>query len=109
MTRPSTDSGKHTAKRDGFQKRSGCFECSCCGRQTRRTAKQQNRDMCPHCDEWSMIENGISDNDLEGDELAHAEAVILKLKEKAASLGGSRERLDLPVLDSIAKAQGGAA
>ena len=88
------------AKPDGFQARSGCFECMSCGRQTRRTTKQQNGDLCPHCDQWSMIENGISDGGYEGADLAKAESDIRALKEKAAKLGGSRERLGLPAPDT---------
>lgn len=88
------------AKRDGFKARSGCFECANCLRQTRQTAKQQNRDLCPQCDEFSMIENGISDGGYEGDELAKAEAEILRLKNEAAKRGGNRERLGLPPPDT---------
>jgi predicted ATP-dependent serine protease len=81
---------------DGFQQRSGCFQCGACGRNTRRTAKQGNSALCPQCDEWAMIENGISDGNYNDDaEIAEAEASVLRLKEKAASLGGDRERLGL--------------
>lgn len=81
-------------QRGSFGRSGGTYECACCGRLTRRTQSGQS-DQCAQCDEASMIENGISDNDLEGAELAHAEACILALKESAAKAGGSRERLGL--------------
>jgi hypothetical protein len=85
------------SKHDGFQssfRSTPVFACGICMRNTRRTS-QGNRDLCPQCDEFSMIENGISDNSLEGDELAHAEAEILKLKKAALAKGGNAERLGL--------------
>lgn len=80
---------------DGFQKRSGCFACGLCQRLTRRTAKQQNNDLCPQCDQWTMIVNGINDGGYDGDDLTAAEAEILALQQAAAKLGGNRELLGL--------------
>ena len=90
----------HTAQRDGFQARSGCFACGVCERLTRRTAKQGNAHLCPQCDQWTMDENAINDGSYKGDPvgLAKCEAAILALKEKAASLGGSRALLGLEVI-----------
>ena len=84
---------------DSFRRSFGqspVFACAICERRTRKT-NQGNGHLCPQCDEWCMQENGIVDGhyakDPEG--LAHAEAHILKMKEKAAELGGCRERLGL--------------
>lgn len=81
--------------KDGFKERSGCFACGICGRMTRRTTKQGNSTLCPQCDQWTMIENGLNDGGYEEDKVAEAEAQILRLKEMAARLGGDRESLGL--------------
>jgi hypothetical protein len=82
--------------KDGFKERSGCFSCAICARATRRTSKQGNSTLCPQCDQWTMIENGLNDGGYEEEgEVAEAEATILRLKEMAARLGGDRENLGL--------------
>lgn len=78
--------------RDGFKARSGCFACGCCGRLTRRTSKG-NSTLCPHCDDWTMAENAISDygDDMTPEELAGQEAFIAAKKQEAVNLGGKLE------------------
>jgi predicted ATP-dependent serine protease len=69
-----------------FRKDSTTFNCGSCGRLTRDTTGTNQR-LCPQCDAWTMIENGI-DDDLSGPELAGAEARIAKLKAEAVKKGG---------------------
>lgn len=74
---------------------SGCFECECCGRMTRH-AGQASSHLCPQCDEWTQIENGLmNDGYEEGKERSDAEAEVLRLKQSAASKGGDAYRLGL--------------
>lgn len=76
---------------------SGCFACECCGRLTRH-AGQASSHLCPQCDEWTQIENGLmNDGYAEGQERADAEAAVARLKKSAASKGGDAERLGLTV------------
>lgn len=70
-----------------FRQGSTVFHCRSCNRLTRDTAGT-NQQLCPECDTWTMIENGIMDEDLTGDELADAEARIAKLKAEAVKRGG---------------------
>jgi hypothetical protein len=44
-----------------FQKGSGCFKCSSCGRLTRHTTSD-NPDICGPCYELAGFENGVTDN-----------------------------------------------
>jgi hypothetical protein len=84
--------------RRGFGSRpGGTYECGECGRLTRRTVEGQTH-LCGQCDERTMIENAINDGNYSGlpaEDLAKAEAEILRLKQEAAKRGGSRERLGL--------------
>lgn len=74
--------------RNGFQRGSGCFNCSCCGRQTRHTGEQAyGSDLCPNCWEVAGIENEISDGHRE-DDMDKAEAEIRSLEADATSKGG---------------------
>jgi hypothetical protein len=74
--------------RDGFRRGNPTFNCSHCGRLTRKTNNTAGS-CCPECDEAAMIENGISDNDLQGEELAREEARIAELHRKAVKKGGA--------------------
>jgi predicted ATP-dependent serine protease len=68
----------------------GVFECRICTRKT-RNAGQAMSGLCPECDEWTQIENGISDGSYSGEppeELQRAEDHIAALKAKAAKKGG---------------------
>ncbi len=47
-----------------FQKGSGCFKCSSCGRLTRHTTSD-NPDICGPCYELAGFENGVTDNGVE--------------------------------------------
>lgn len=83
---------------DGFQggRRGSTFACGICQRLTRATAAQGNSHLCPQCDEWAMVDNGLSDGLYETpEEVAKAEAQILNLKRAALAKGGSAERLGL--------------
>jgi len=81
-----------------FRGSSPVFTCRICRRRTRDTGDNGGVELCPECNEHSMIENGINDGHYAAGspELAQAEASILRLKEAAASKGGNRARLDLP-------------
>jgi hypothetical protein len=75
----------------------GVFECGICSRRTRHAGQAMNG-LCPQCDEWTQIENGISDGSYNGEppeELARAEGHIRTLKEAAAKKGGNRASLGL--------------
>lgn len=77
-------------RHDGFKRGTGCFFCANCGRLTR----QSNTSMggcCPECDMAAQIENGIMDFDLQGEELADAEARIADLHRDAVRKGGKIE------------------
>lgn len=68
----------------------GVFECRVCGRRTRHAGQAMNG-LCPQCDEWTQIENGILDGGYKGEapeELERAEAAIEKLKAEARKKGG---------------------
>jgi len=43
-----------------FQKGSGVFKCTCCGRRTRETTSD-NSEVCGPCYELAGYENGVSD------------------------------------------------
>ena len=75
-------------KRDTFKKGHGTFHCEHCGRLTRRT-QYTSAALCPECDEAAMIENGIADGDLSGEELAAEELRIADLHRRAVSKGGT--------------------
>lgn len=47
-----------------FQRGSGCYACSCCGKMTRSTGRGDNEHcgLCVDCYDLAGIENGISDN-----------------------------------------------
>lgn len=64
------------------------FACRICQRNTRDTGDNGSVELCPECNEWSMEENGISDNSLQGSELAVAEAFIANKKQQAVNKGG---------------------
>lgn len=75
----------------------GVFECNICARRTRH-AGQGMDNLCPQCDEWTAMENGINDGNYEGEppeELQRALDRIQALKEEAAKKGGSRVALGL--------------
>lgn len=46
-----------------FQKGSGCFKCSDCGKMTRDTGDNGSVNLCPDCYELAGWENTHSDND----------------------------------------------
>lgn len=89
-----------TTTKNRFRRRGtvgGVFECAVCSRRTRHVDQAMNH-LCPQCDEWTQIENGINDGNYEGEapeELERAEALIRKLKEEAAKKGGDRAALGL--------------
>lgn len=82
-----------------FQRRGmigGVFACGICGRRTRHT-NQGMAHLCPQCDEWTAQENSINDGNYVGfpDELAAAQAAVLRLKRLALKRGGNAERLGI--------------
>ncbi|MCA8148173.1 hypothetical protein [Burkholderia vietnamiensis] len=83
-----------------FQRRGmigGVFACGICGRRTRHT-NQGMAHLCPQCDEWTASENSINDGNYAGcppEDLAQAEAAILKLKREAWKRGGDAASLGL--------------
>ena len=87
----------HSGFTTGYPGRSGCFKCNICGRKTRNVG-QMSKNMCRHCDEWTMTENSLNDDGphMTPQDRAEAEAYILKHKLAAAKLGGNREALGLP-------------
>jgi DNA-directed RNA polymerase subunit RPC12/RpoP len=72
---------------DGFRRGQPTFHCATCNRLTRKTNNTGGH-CCPECDKAAMIENGISDEDLTGSDLASAEAEILALNRRAVKKGG---------------------
>jgi len=72
---------------DGFRRGAPTFACSNCGRLTRKTNNTAGS-CCPECDEAAMVENGISDCDLQGEDLERAEAKIAELHKRAVAKGG---------------------
>lgn len=72
---------------DGFKRGNPTFNCLTCERLTRQT-KNTSGSCCPECDEAAMIENGISDYDLQDAELEAAEAKIAALYKRAVKKGG---------------------
>lgn len=80
----------------GWAGQSGCYSCAICQRKTRATG-QASRHLCKFCDEWTMTENGLSDDRdiLTAEEKAQMEAYILENKLAAAKRGGNREALGL--------------
>jgi hypothetical protein len=66
--------------RKHFERGTAVFDCEHCGRKARNTSDQHQRRVCSQCNEIGEIENGISDNDLTGDELAQAEKRIAELR-----------------------------
>jgi hypothetical protein len=63
-----------------FERGTAVFDCEVCGRKARNTSDQYQRRVCSQCNEIGEIENGISDNNLTGAELAQAEKRIAKLR-----------------------------
>lgn len=86
--------GKSTFQRRGMI--GGVFACGICGRRTRHTTQGMSH-LCPQCDIWTAMENSIADGDYKGmpEELARAEATILRLKREAMKRGGDAASLGL--------------
>lgn len=82
----TTTPSKRATKNDGF--RAGTFNCCECGRRTRHT-NCGNSNLCPQCDERTMIENGIADGGYEGADLDGAKARVKKLAREVVRLGGA--------------------
>lgn len=71
------------------QRNGGCFPCNICGRNTRE-AGQAMHGLCPQCDEWTQIENGLADDLYEtAEEIAAAEARVDELQAEAVKRGGT--------------------
>lgn len=71
------------------------FPCNSCGRRTRNVA-QAAPGLCPECDEWLQIANGISDGAYpDPEDLAAAEALIDRLKRQALKKGGDAGKLGI--------------
>lgn len=77
-------------RHDGFKRGNPTYSCAVCGRLTRKTNNTAGQ-CCPECDEACMIENGISDYGLTGEDLAKAEAEIAELHRQAVRKGGKIE------------------
>ena len=71
-----------------FERGNAIFKCSVCGRNARNTTDQFKRDVCGLCNEIGEIENGISDNNLQGAELQEAELRIYTLQKEVIKRGG---------------------
>jgi hypothetical protein len=63
-----------------FERGTAVFDCEVCKRKARNTSDQYQRRVCSQCNEIGEIENGISDNDLTGEDLAQAEKCIAELR-----------------------------
>jgi hypothetical protein len=75
--------------------RSGVFECGQCGRRTRHVEQGMNT-LCPECDTWTAIENGMVDApNMDAEEVAFMERQLRIWKHKALKKGGDAVRLGL--------------
>ena len=76
---------------NGFKKGSGVYSCSCCGRKTRATGRNDNEhlQMCAECYDLGGLENLIEDEGETPELLAEAAA----LRARIVKLGGNPVRV----------------